>query len=115
MGATDNKKSYMKWYRDRNKERLKKYQNKYNILYYEKLRAEKMDCICGGHFIKRNKSIHEKGKKHIEFCKKNDLNYFEYVKVIKNDLEEKNENKNILEKNNIEDIYNSLYGETNNF
>jgi hypothetical protein len=111
MGASDNKKSYMKWYREKNKEKLKKYQDKYNVGYYKKIRAEKIECICGGCFIKRNKKSHETARKHINFCKKNGLKYYDYIEVEGEEaVAEKKIQKNLLEKNNIESIYNSLYG-----
>lgn len=103
MGATDNMKSYMKLYRERNKERL----NKKARQYHQKRKAEyteRVNCICGGHFQKWNKAIHEKGKKHNIFCKKNGFKYFEW---------EEKKGKDILDKNDLNIMSDYIYGEFN--
>ena len=65
MGATDNMVSYMKQYRERNREKINKYAKQYQEKRKEHF-TQRVDCICGGHFQKWNKNIHEKGKKHID-------------------------------------------------
>lgn len=48
--------NYQKKYREKNKETLMK------------TATEKIDCECGGKYIKSHKSSHFKTKKHIDFC-----------------------------------------------
>jgi hypothetical protein len=60
-------------YYENHKEKLKKYQKKYRHknkeVVYEK-QKQKYNCVCGSIISIRNKSQHEKSKKHIKFCQK---------------------------------------------
>lgn len=105
MGATDNKVSYMKLYRERNRERLNKYQAKYQKLYYEKNHekfSQEINCLCGGHFKKKNQYLHERSKKHINFCVKNGYKHFEWVEKSGKDILDTNDLNKIHEYINAE-------------
>ena len=65
-----NNRTYETW-RQNNMELFKKHQkNSYDKLGKERNKRTKIQCECGGHYVKRNKKIHEKTKKHINFLNK---------------------------------------------
>ena len=71
VGQTDaeyrqNNKAKLKEYKQNNKDKTKEYDKKYRQNNKDKIN-QKNCCSCGGKFIKKNKSSHEKTKKHCEF------------------------------------------------
>jgi len=70
----ETRKEQKKKYRNKNKEQIKKYyeEHKEQIKDYQKeyqkenreKRNEKMNCVCGGKYIKKNQSVHFKSHKH---------------------------------------------------